>query len=673
MNNTSRLQQFTMLHHRARALQRSLIAVALLTCISSPTWARDAACLFLDDAGNVQWAGSEAGGEQAVACGYFNNAGFDESGGRIDTGDWSSAFGSENLTPGTRSTGVGHGNWAWGEGSTALGVNNAIGAWNDEDNDGQADYYELSAGGNYSTAIGFQNVAAGGGNSAVGYKNVTNGDGSSALGFLNKAIDFYSSAVGHENTASGYSSNAFGFQNTASGDSSNVSGAINTASGSYSSAFGYNNTASGSSANAFGLGSTASATGSSAFGVATVARGHGSSAFGYFSRANGLSSVAMGGWYDRDGNGMIDPDSESVYAEGISAVAVGTGVAARGDYSAALGVNATAIAGHSVAIGFGAVSDREYTIAVGSAAQMNQIVNLAAGSEDEDAVNLSQLYPLATALGGGANYAGGVFTGPTYLIQSNNYTNIGSAFTAVDSALTDINARIVAAGGIQGERGFSAYEIAVNNGFAGTEGDWLQSLNGAQGPAGPTGPEGPAGGGPRSVTYDSDTRDVLTMTGADGTRIANVADAVEATDAVNLGQVEAGDAQTLSAANEYTDTTATQTLTTANAYTDTRFAELAGLSDSFEAFRGDTDRRFHQQDRRIDKLAAMSGAYAGMAMNTAGLAGRNRVGVGVGAQGGEQALAVGYQRAIGNRASVSIAGAFSGDEKSVSAGAGFSW
>ena len=135
----------------------------------------------------------------------------------------------------------------------------------------------------------------------------------------------------------------------------------------------------------------------------------------------------------------------------------------------------------------------------------------------------------------------------------------------------------------------------------------------------------------------------------------------------------AGDVATLGSARTYTDNTATETLTAANSYTDTRFAQLSGLSDSFETFRNETDRRFQQQDRRIDKLSAMSGAYAGMAMNTAGLAGRNRIGVGVGAQGGEQALAVGYQRVIGNRASVSIAGAFSGNETSVSAGAGFSW
>jgi trimeric autotransporter adhesin len=69
-------------------------------------------------------------------------------------------------------------------------------------------------------------------------------------------------------------------------------------------------------------------------------------------------------------------------------------------------------------------------------------------------------------------------------------------------------------------------------------------------------------------------------------------------------------------------------------------------------------RHFDQQGHRIDKLAAISGAYAEQRQH--------------GRQGGEQTLAVGYRRAIGNRASVSIGGAFSIDEKSVSAGAGFS-
>lgn len=253
----------------------------------------------------------------------------------------------------------------------------------------------------------------------------------------------------------------------------------------------------------------------------------------------------------------------------------------------------------------------------------------------------------------------------------------------------------------------------MQNGYAGTETEWLASLvgpdgpqgpegpagpqgpegpEGPEGPAGPQGPEGPAGGGPRVVSYDGDDRDALTLAGADGTTISNLADGVAATDAVNLRQLQAGDAATLqsahgytdareaavrtdmaaadaatlASANEYTDTVAVQTLESANAYTDARF-------DAWEAQLGDIDDRFRRQDRRIDRMAAMSGAYAGMAMNTAGLAGRNRVGVGVGGQGGETALAIGYQRAIGSRASVSFGGAIGGGEKSVMGGAGFSW
>src|SRR3546814_19400339 len=96
-------------------------------------------------------------------------------------------------------------------------------------------------------------------------------------------------------------------------------------------------------------------------------------------------------------------------------------------------------------------------------------------------------------------------------------------------------------------------------------------------------------------------------------------------------------------------------------------------NSELDTVREDVDRRFRDQDRRIDKLAAMSGAYAGMAMNTAGLAGANRIGVGVGGQNGESALAVGYQRAIGNRASIPIGAAFGGRESSAVGGGRFSW
>lgn len=44
-----------------------------------------------------------------------------------------------------------------------------------------------------------------------------------------------------------------------------------------------------------------------------------------------------------------------------------------------------------------------------------------------------------------------------------------------------------------GSSGKSAYEVAVDNGFEGTEEEWLESLQGKAGPAGPAGPAGADG------------------------------------------------------------------------------------------------------------------------------------------------------------------------------------
>ncbi|KQZ79279.1 hypothetical protein ASD55_00735 [Rhodanobacter sp. Root561] len=126
----------------------------------------------------------------------------------------------------------------------------------------------------------------------------------------------------------------------------------------------------------------------------------------------------------------------------------------------------------------------------------------------------------------------------------------------------------------------------------------------------------------------------------------------------------------IEAAKSYVSEVNKQTLSAANAYTDQRFAIMGADLDNL---RNQVDQRFRQQDRRIDRIGATGAAYAGLAANTSGLGGANNLGVGVGMQGGQQAIAVGYRRAIGNRASVSFAGAIAGSEHSASAGVGFSW
>ena len=46
---------------------------------------------------------------------------------------------------------------------------------------------------------------------------------------------------------------------------------------------------------------------------------------------------------------------------------------------------------------------------------------------------------------------------------------------------------------VVGSRGYSAYEVAVQQGFEGTVDEWLASLQGEQGPEGPEGPQGNPG------------------------------------------------------------------------------------------------------------------------------------------------------------------------------------
>lgn len=70
--------------------------------------------------------------------------------------------------------------------------------------------------------------------------------------------------------------------------------------------------------------------------------------------------------------------------------------------------------------------------------------------------------------------------------------------------------------GFQGE---SAYEIAVKNGYTGTETEWLASLVGEQGPQGE---QGPAGTSPSASVTQTDTGATVTITDSSGTTTASL-------------------------------------------------------------------------------------------------------------------------------------------------------
>ena len=132
---------------------------------------------------------------------------------------------------------------------------------------------------------------------------------------------------------------------------------------------------------------------------------------------------------------------------------------------------------------------------------------------------------------------------------------------------------------------------------------------------------------------------------------------------------DSGDAATLTASTSYSDTTATQTLTSARSYTDSKFA---AWNDSFTQYQQQVDVRFAQTDKRIDQIGAMGSAMTQMAVNSAnGNSAKGRIAIGVGAQGGQGAVSIGYGKRVGDRASFTLGAAFSSGESSVGGGFGF--
>ena len=147
-------------------------------------------------------------------------------------------------------------------------------------------------------------------------------------------------------------------------------------------------------------------------------------------------------------------------------------------------------------VGSGGITSKDSLSGAGNGTvsfNSNKITNLLNGTSANDAVNFGQLNSLANVFGGGAGFSGGVFTGPTYTIQGSNYTNIGNAFTAVNTKLTSLQGQIDALPGGGGADGKSAYDIAVDNGYTGSQSQWLASLKGDKGDVGATGAQGAQG------------------------------------------------------------------------------------------------------------------------------------------------------------------------------------
>ncbi|WP_413187709.1 ESPR-type extended signal peptide-containing protein, partial [Paraburkholderia sacchari] len=150
------------------------------------------------------------------------------------------------------------------------------------------------------------------------------------------------------------------------------------------------------------------------------------------------------------------PPTDMARSNGAGSIAIGSNTEADSGGSTAVGIQSLATANDSVALGSGSVSNIANTVSVGSdgtatrtvinpdntmttvqsQANTRRIVNMSAGQNDTDAVNVSQLKGITTALGGGAGVSStdGSIIAPNYeLANTGTYSDVGSALAAINT------------------------------------------------------------------------------------------------------------------------------------------------------------------------------------------------------------------------------------------------
>ncbi|MFX1764391.1 ESPR-type extended signal peptide-containing protein [Paraburkholderia sp. A1RI-2L] len=284
-----------------------------------------------------------------------------------------------------------------------------------------------SASRNFSMALGGNSTAGGLGAIAMGRESLANGNYSIANGFVSTATGTGAISMGQSANASGLRSIAIGTSNQLSaagntaGDATffataaNAAGTDTVSIGTGASTGGNNSVALGlqanttstgtngvavgngasvSGGNGIAIGTGAVASGASALSVGTGnnVSGNNSGAFGDPNVITGNGSYAVGNNSTIGGDGSFSFGNSNTINGSNSAVVGSNGSVAAGQNDVfALGNNITSTASNSVVLGSNSSTTRANTVSVGSDSAQRQVVNMAAGTADTDAVNMSQL------------------------------------------------------------------------------------------------------------------------------------------------------------------------------------------------------------------------------------------------------------------------------------------
>ncbi|MGO4700069.1 YadA family autotransporter adhesin [Dyella sp. 2RAB6] len=239
----------------------------------------------------------------------------------------------------------------------------------------------------------------------------------------------------------------------------------------------------------------------------------------------------------------------------------------------------------------------------------------------------------STVLGEGSNASG---IGSTAVGENANASADGSTATGANSVASGNNSTANGSGAqALGTNSTATGSHAIASGEGSTANGANAAANGANSTAIGSGATANANNSVALGANSTADRDNTVSVGSVGgeRQITNVAAGTQATDAANWGQVQ----------------------------------------DAVHGVQDWANRRFEQVDSRIDRMGAMGAAYSQMAFSANGVNTPNRVGVGVGMQGGHSAVALGVSHQFSPNFNVSFGGSSSGKETSVGAGMAFGW
>ncbi|HDX0795553.1 TPA: YadA-like family protein [Stenotrophomonas maltophilia] len=384
----------------------------------------------------------------------------------------------------------------------------------------------------------------------------------------------------------------------------------------------------------------------------------------------------------------VNSTAAAATAAGAEAVAVGPQASAAGANSVAVGNGASASAGNSVALGAGSVASvgaqSGYTgaygqtgasnsageVSAGSTGSERKITHVADGSDTYDATNVGQLK-------NGVNYA--IDESKKYTDQKiQNITNVAGSFRANNTN----NLADPSASGANSAAGGAGSTAAGANSTALGNGSQAQADNSVALGAG-------------SVANRANTVSV----GAAGAerQVVNVADGSQATDAVNVRQLQASQQGTIrydttvNGATNYNSVTLGSTssgpTTVRNVAAGTAGTDAvnvdqlkSGMAQTLDWSKAYTDERMGGFERDLRKTDNRASAGIASAMATAALpqpseAGRSMASVAAGSYNGESGVAIGISGVSeGGRWIYKFSGSTnSRGEAGVAVGAGIQW